>query len=48
MDGYNYEQLLRGSGTGQSPVEGAVWTDRSVDGNNVDSIVTPTYVSLHF
>ena len=47
MDSYNYEQLLRGSGTGNPPVEGAVWTDRSVDGNDVDSTVTATYVS-HF
>ena len=48
MDSYNYEQLLRGSGTGNPPVEGAVWTDRSVDGNNVDSTVTATYVSHLF
>ena len=48
MDSYNYEQLLRGSGTGNPPVEGAVWTDRSVDGNDVDSTITSTYVSLLF
>ena len=46
MDSYNYEQLLRGSGTGNPPVGGAVWTDRSVDGNDVNSTVTRTYVSL--
>ena len=45
MDSYNYEQLLRGSGTGNPPVEGAVWTDRSVDGNDINSTVTSTYVS---
>ena len=47
MDSYNYVQLLPGSGSGNTPIEGAVWTDRSVDGNDVDGTVSPTYVSLH-
>ena len=42
MDSYNYEQLLRGSGTGNPPVEGAVWTTRSLGGNND----TPSSVRL--
>ena len=46
MDSYNYEQLLRGSGTGNLPNEGAVWTDRSVDGNDIYSTDTSTYVSF--
>ena len=46
MDSYNYVQLLPGSGSGNPPIEGAVWTDRSVDGNDTTSTVTPTYVSL--
>ena len=46
MDSYNYVQLLPGSGTGNPPISGAVWTDRSVDGNDTISTVTPTYVSL--
>ena len=48
MDSYNYEQLLRGSGTGNPPVEGAVWTDRSVDGNDITGTVISTYVSVQF
>ena len=47
MDSYNYAQLLPGSGTGNPPIEGAVWTDRSVDGNDVNHTSTPTYVRLH-
>ena len=46
MDSYNYVQLLPGSGTGNPPIEGAVWTDRSVDGNDVIYTLTPTYVRL--
>ena len=46
MDSYNYVQLLPGSGTGNPPILGAVWTDRSVDDNNTISTVSPTYVSL--
>ena len=45
MDSYNYDQLLRGSGTGNT-VEGAVWTDRSVDGNDIINTTVATYVSL--
>ena len=48
MDSYNYVQLLPGSGTGNPPISGAVWADRSVDGNDVDGTVSPTYVSLQF
>ena len=46
MDSYNYVQLLPGSGTGNPPIEGAVWTDRSVDDNNTIDTTSPTYVSL--
>ena len=46
MDSFNYVQLLPGSGTGNPPIEGAVWTDRSVDGNDVNGTTSPTYVSL--
>ena len=46
MDSYHYVQLLPGSGTGNPPIEGAVWTDRSVDGNDVVNSLNPTYVSL--
>ena len=46
MDSYNYVQLLPGSGTGNPPIEGAVWTDRSVDGNDVNDTLRPTYVCL--
>ena len=48
MDSYNYEQLLRGSGTGNPPVHGAVWTDRSVDGNDVTGTDVVTYVSIQY
>ena len=48
MDSYNYVQLLPGSGTGNTPIEGAVWTDRSVDGNDAINTTHPTYVSLQF
>ena len=48
MDSYNYVQLLPGNGTGNPPIEGAVWTDRSVDGNDAIGTTNPTYVSLQF
>ena len=48
MDSYNYVQLLPGSGTGNSLIESAVWTDRRVDGNDAISTTNPTYVSLQF
>ena len=48
MDSYNYVQLLPGSGTGNPPIEGAVWTDRSVDRNDAIGTTNPTYVSLQF
>ena len=46
MDSYNYVQVLPGSGSGNPPIGGAVWTDRSVDGNDVNGTTRPTYVSL--
>ena len=33
MDSYHYSQLLPGNGTGNI-ITGAVWNDRSVDGND--------------
>lgn len=45
MDSYSYEVLLPGSGSGAPPREGAVWSDRSFDGNDVDTTFNPTYVS---
>ena len=45
MDSYNYEQLLPGNGTGNPPIQGAVWNDRSVDGNDdMANTISPTYV----
>ena len=45
MDSYHYLQLLPGNGTGRDPVAGAVWNDRSVDGNDDDdNTIHPTYV----
>ena len=46
MDSYNYVQLLPGNGTGNPPIAGAVWNDRSVDGNDHNVTLSPTYVSL--
>ena len=46
MDSHNYVQLLPGSGTGNPPIPGAVWTDRSVDGNDIIGTLNPTYVSI--
>ena len=44
MDSYHYLQLLPGNGTGYI-IPGAVWNDRSVDGNDDEiDTVTPTYV----
>ena len=45
MDSYHYLQLLPGNGSGDDPIEGAVWNDRSVDGNDMISTINPTYVS---
>ena len=45
IDSYHYLQLLPGNGSGDSPVAGAVWNDRSVDGNDMISTINPTYVS---
>ena len=46
MDSYNYENLLPGNGTGNSPIATAVWNDFSFDGNDATSTTTPTYVSV--
>ena len=46
MDSYNYEQLLPGNGTGNPPIEGAVWNDRSYDGNDEINRNSPTFVSM--
>ena len=46
MDSYNYENLLPGNGTGNSPIATAVWNDFSFDGNDVTpETLSPTYVS---
>ena len=46
MDSYHYLQLLPGNGSGRNPVAGAVWNDRSVDGNDITDTTNPTYVSI--
>ena len=46
MDSYNYENLLPGNGTGNSPIATAVWNDFSFDANDATSTTRPTYVSL--
>ena len=43
MDSYNYEHLLRDSGTDLS-MKGGAWTERSVDGNDVLDTISPTSV----
>ena len=44
MDSYHYLQLLPGNGTGEI-IPGAVWNDRSLDGNDDEfNTVNPTYV----
>jgi hypothetical protein len=44
MDSYNYENLLPGNGTGNSPIATAVWNDFSFDGNDVTpETLSPTY-----
>ena len=48
MDSNHYEALLPGNGTGNLPREGAVWNDRSFDGNDVVDTIEPTYVSISF
>ena len=45
MDSYNYEQLLPGNGTGNPVIQGAVWNDRSYDGNDETNRNSPTYVN---
>ena len=44
MDSYHYLQLLPGNGSGSDPVAGAVWNDRSMDGNDEINTINPTYV----
>ena len=44
MDSYTYLQLLPGNGTGNTPIQNAVWNDRSVDGNDATTTVNPTFV----
>ena len=43
MDSYHYLQLLPGNGSGNI-IPGAVWNDRSLDGNDEINTVEPTYV----
>ena len=44
MDSYRYLQLLPGNGSGNI-IPGAVWNDRSLDGNNDEmNTINPTYV----
>ena len=44
MDSYNYLQLLPGNGTGSTPIQNAVWNDRSVDEIDANTTVNPTFV----
>ena len=46
MDNWNYEQLLRGTGSGSNPITNAVWSDLSCDENDQTAIISPTYVSV--
>ena len=44
MDSYHYLQLLPGNGSGNI-IPGAVWNDRSLDGNDDEmNTINPTYV----
>ena len=43
MDSYHYLQLLPGNGSGEI-IPGAVWNDKSLDGNDEMSTINPTYV----
>ena len=44
MDSYHYLQLLPGNGSGEI-LPGAVWNDRSLDGNDDEmNTIIPTYV----
>ena len=43
MDSYHYLQLLPGNGSGNI-IPGAVWNDRSLDGNDEMNTINPTYV----
>ena len=45
MDSNNYENLLPGNGTGNSPRVNAVWNDMSFDGNDAVDTDFPTFVS---
>ena len=47
MDSYHYLHLLPGNGSGEI-IPGAVWNDRSLDGNDDEiNTVNPTYVRLY-
>ena len=46
MDSYNYEQLLPGNGTGNPVIQGAVWNDRSYDGNDETKQKQPNLCEL--
>ena len=47
MDSYHYLRLLPGNGTGEI-IPGAVWNDRSLDGNDDNlNTVNPTYVRYY-
>ena len=43
MDSYHYLHLLPGNGSANI-IPGAVWNDRSVDGNDEMNTINPTYV----
>ena len=46
MDSYHYLQLLPGNGSGEI-MQGAVWNDRSLDGNDDEiNTINPTYVRV--
>ena len=45
MDSYHYLQLLPNNGSGNI-IPGAVWNDRSLDGNDITNTENPTYVSV--
>ena len=43
MDSYHYLQLLPGNGS-RNIIPGAVWNDRSLDGNDEMNTIYPTYI----
>ena len=45
MDSYHYLQLLPGNGSGEIIYAGAVWNDKSLDGNDDEiNTINPTYL----